>query len=105
MEFRLHGLVPVAQASGPDVARSAAGRLAAETVAWVPQALTPQAGAVDDEHAVVKSDFAGETVDVEVGGRSRWPGGRARAAAMEGLSRPGRVRALERLSRNEHTGA
>lgn len=67
MEFRLHGLVPVAQASGPDVARSAAGRLAAETVAWVPQALTPQAGAVDDEHAVVKSDFAGETVDVEVG--------------------------------------
>ena len=70
MEFRLQGLVPVAQASGPDVARSAAGRLAAETVAWVPQALTPQAGArwsaVDDEHAVVTLDAAGETVDVEV---------------------------------------
>ena len=70
MEFRFHGLVPVVRASGPDVARSAAGRLAAETVAWVPQALTPQAGArwrgLDDQRAVVTLDAAGETVDVEV---------------------------------------
>ncbi len=57
MEFRLHGLVPVARASGSDVARSAAGRLAAETVAWLPQALTPQAGArwraMDEARAAV----------------------------------------------------
>lgn len=57
MEFRLHGLVPLVRADGDDVARSAAGRLAAETVAWLPQAATPQLGAHwtvdDDDHAVV----------------------------------------------------
>ena len=57
MEFRFHGLVPVAAGAGPDVARSAAGRLAAETVAWLPTAVVPQAGAtwsmVDHERAVV----------------------------------------------------
>lgn len=57
MEFRFHGLIPVATGSGPDVARSAAGRLAAETVAWLPTAVVPQAGVtwspVDDERAVV----------------------------------------------------
>lgn len=46
LEFRLHGRIPVVRAEGPDIARSAAGRLAAETVAWLPQALTPQAGAI-----------------------------------------------------------
>jgi len=70
MEFRLHGLVPVAKAEGPDTRRSAAGRLAAETIAWVPQALTPQRGArwspVDDERSSVRLDAAGETIDVEV---------------------------------------
>ncbi len=45
MEFRLHGIVPVVRASGPDTARSAGGRLAVETVAWLPQTLTPQCGA------------------------------------------------------------
>jgi hypothetical protein len=57
MEFRFHGRIPVVRGSGADVERSAAGRLAAETVAWLPQALTPQAGAVwrpvDDERATV----------------------------------------------------
>ena len=70
MEFRLHGLVPVVRASGADVARSAAGRLAAETVAWLPQALTPHAGAqwtaIDDARAVVTLEAAGGTVEVEV---------------------------------------
>jgi hypothetical protein len=70
MEFRFHGLVPVVRASGSDVARSAAGRLAAETAVWVPQALTPQAGArwsgLDDQRAIVTLDAAGEVVDVEV---------------------------------------
>lgn len=57
MAFRLFGLVPVARAAGPDVDRSAAGRLAAETVAWLPHATTPQAGAtwagIDDARAAV----------------------------------------------------
>ena len=70
MEFRLHGLIPMVRAAGPDVRRSAQGRLAAETVAWLPQALTPQLGArwtpVDDECALVTLDAAGSTIDVEV---------------------------------------
>lgn len=45
MQFRFHDRIPVINAGGPDVDRSAAGRLAAETAAWLPQALTPQAGA------------------------------------------------------------
>lgn len=45
MQFRLHDRISVVNASGPDVDKSAAGRLAAETAAWLPQALTPQAGA------------------------------------------------------------
>lgn len=57
MEFRLHGLVPVARASGPGTARSASGRLAAEAVAWAPTAATPQCGAtwapLDDDNATV----------------------------------------------------
>jgi hypothetical protein len=70
MEFRLHGIIPVAKASGADTVRSAAGRLAAETVAWLPQATTTQVGArwkpVDDERANVTLDAARETVDVQV---------------------------------------
>ena len=70
MEFRLHGLIPVARAAGPDVRRSAQGRLAAETVAWLPHALTPQLGArwtaVDDERAIVTLNAAGSDIDVEV---------------------------------------
>jgi hypothetical protein len=70
MEFRLHGLIPVVRTAGPDVRRSAQGRLAAETVAWLPHALTPQLGArwtaVDDERAIVTLDAAGSDIDVEV---------------------------------------
>lgn len=70
MEFRLHGRIPVVRAAGAEVRRSAQGRLAAETVAWLPQALTPQAGArwvgVDDRQAIVTIDAAGTDVDVHV---------------------------------------
>ncbi len=63
LEFRLHGLIPVVRSSGPDVRRSAEGRLAAETVVWLPQALAPQSGArwrgIDDQRAVVSLDAAG----------------------------------------------
>ncbi|MGA9278258.1 DUF6544 family protein [Ilumatobacter sp.] len=82
IEFKLHGLIPVMRASGTDVHRSAQGRLAAETVAWLPQALTPQAGArwvgIDDERAVVTISAAGTDVDVQVAidddGQIRWIG-------------------------------
>jgi hypothetical protein len=70
MEFRLHGRIPVVRSAGPDIRRSAQGRLAAETVAWSPQALTPQAGArwvgIDDERAIVTIAAAGADVGVEV---------------------------------------
>jgi hypothetical protein len=70
MEFRLHGRIPVVRADGPDIARSAAGRLAAETVVWLPQGITPQAGAswrpVDDDRAVVAVPVPDGTIDVEV---------------------------------------
>lgn len=80
--FKFHGRIPVVRASGDDVHRSAQGRLAAETVAWLPQALTPQAGAhwvgIDDKRAMVTLNAAGSDVDVEVAvdtaGQIRWIG-------------------------------
>jgi hypothetical protein len=70
MEFRLHGLIPVVRESGLDVRRSAQGRLAGETAAWLPHALTPQLGArwtpVSDDQAIVTLLAAGAEVDVEV---------------------------------------
>ena len=71
LEFRLHGRLPIVRASGEDVARSAAGRVAGETAVWLPQALTPQAGArwepIDDATAAVTLGVAGTDVRVEVG--------------------------------------
>jgi len=70
MEFRLHDRIPLVRATGPEVARSAVGRLAAETVAWLPQAAAPQAGAiwapVDERRAVVSLPVGDESVDVTV---------------------------------------
>ncbi len=70
MDIRLAGLVPVVRASGDDYARSAAGRLAGETVLWVPQALTPAVGArwhpVDDHRATVVLDGPSGAIPVEV---------------------------------------
>ncbi len=70
MRFRLHDRITVVDASGPDVDRSAAGRLAAETVAWLPQVLTPQAGAqwrpLDDRRATVILDGPDGPTEVDV---------------------------------------
>lgn len=70
MQFRLHGRIPVVAASGPDTDKSAAGRLAAETVVWVPQALTPQAGAtwtpLTDDTARVGVPTPSGDIDVDV---------------------------------------
>jgi hypothetical protein len=43
MDWKLAGLVTVAHAEGPDVARSAAGRAGAEAI-WLPTALLPRFG-------------------------------------------------------------
>lgn len=84
VDFRLHGLVPVARSSGPDVDRSAVGRLAAETVAWLPQALTPQCGArwapVDDRRADVTLDLNGQPTTVRV---TVAPDGTPQAVALQ----------------------
>lgn len=57
MRWKLLGLVPVMRASGPDVSRSAAGRVGGEGV-WVPTALLPRFGvrwsAVDDHHLIAR---------------------------------------------------
>lgn len=65
MRWWLLGLVPLVRAGGPDVSRSAAGRLGGEAV-LVPPALLPEAGArwtaVDDASARVRLDIGGEPV-------------------------------------------
>lgn len=70
LDFRLWGLIPVVRASGPDVDRSSASRLAIETAAWVPQALTSRMGAqwrgVDPSTAVVTVPAGDQSLDVTI---------------------------------------
>jgi hypothetical protein len=52
MRWRLLGLLPVIRADGPDLSRSAAGRVVGEAM-WVPTALLPRFGvdwSADDDH-------------------------------------------------------
>jgi hypothetical protein len=69
MVWKLLGLIPVIRTSGPDVARSAAGRAAAEAV-WVPTALLPRYGvewrADSDEHLVADLPVCGQRVTVHI---------------------------------------
>ena len=95
MHFRLHGLIPVVHSSGPDIARSGAGRLAAETVAWLPQALVPQSGAqwtpIDQHRAIVTLAHPGGTSNVEVTVDDQ---GRLRSAGLDrwnGSTKPPRL--------------
>jgi hypothetical protein len=57
MRWRLLGLLPVMRADGPDLSRSAAGRVAGEAI-WVPTALLPRFGidwsAADDHHLTAR---------------------------------------------------
>ena len=70
MNWRLGGLVPVLTASGPDVTRSAAGRLVGE-MALVPTAFrgATWSSGVDDDHAVVtwRIDEQQESAAFQVG--------------------------------------
>ncbi|WP_024793186.1 DUF6544 family protein [Tomitella biformata] len=63
MRWRLGGLLPLAQMSGPDVSRSAAGRGAAESV-WAPTTLLPRFGvrwAAVDETTITARRALGPT--------------------------------------------
>jgi hypothetical protein len=63
----LLGLLPVVDATGPDLSRSAVGRLVGEYM-WLPSAWLPQAGAtiepMDDGRFVVTTTVGGETTRV-----------------------------------------
>ena len=84
MRWRLLGIVPVMSAAGPDVTRSAAGRLAAEGTVFVPTSFPggtwsatddPDTAQVvwrisdDDETVRVRVDSAGRLVEVRL---DRW---------------------------------
>jgi hypothetical protein len=70
MRWWLQGLVPIVSIDGPDVARSAAGRLAGEG-ALVPSSLLPKPGvtweAVCDTSARVHMEVHGERVSFTIG--------------------------------------
>ncbi len=76
MRWWLWGIVPVVRASGPDIVKSAAGRVAGEAV-WIPSRLLPPTGvewtAVDDGRAIAKVKVFGEvtaiTLSVDAEGR------------------------------------
>jgi hypothetical protein len=66
MDWRVLGVVPVAQAAGDDVSRSSAERAAAESI-WVPSAVAPSAAvwrAIDDEHLEVRFSVGGHDVAI-----------------------------------------
>ncbi len=78
MRWWLLGLIPVVKASGPDVNRSAAGRLAAESV-WLPSRLADPRRtwtALDPRHVHVGLGLAGErsVLDLSLGGDGRVEG-------------------------------
>lgn len=64
MRWRLLGLLPVVTASGPDVARSAAGRLAGEAL-WLPNALLKD-GVFGEEGEDLVVDLAAHGVTTRV---------------------------------------
>ena len=69
IRFHLWGLVPAVKVTGPDIARSAAGRTAGETF-WIPSALLPGQGVnweeVDESSARVAVKVGSETVRVKI---------------------------------------
>ena len=75
MRWRLFGIIPVMTASGPDITRSAAGRLQGEFV-WLPSHLArPDVSwtASDPEHSIATLTVAGHTeaVTISVGDDGR----------------------------------
>lgn len=68
MRWWLAGLVPVVRADGPDVSRSAAGRLLGGTALFLPTMLLPSRGArweaVDGSTAIVRLGAHGEEAEI-----------------------------------------
>ena len=67
MRWKLFGVIPVMTASGPDITRSAAGRLAGETV-WLPSVLCDDDvswTAPDSSHLQAQFTAHGDTADLE----------------------------------------
>lgn len=83
LDWKLLGLITVAHAEGPDVARSAAARAAGEAV-WVPTALLPRQGVqweAIDEQRLIASFIVGDldfTADYRIDDT-----GRLRAASFQ----------------------
>lgn len=81
--IRLFGRVPLVKGSGPDISRSALGRMVAKSV-LIPSALLPQSGAVwhggDENHVRVEMKAAGEAPTLTVGVAED---GRLREAMLE----------------------
>jgi len=68
LKWRLFGLVPVLTASGPDITRSAAGRVAGEAV-WIPSVLCrPDVAWVSPQPSTARAGFTahGEMVELEI---------------------------------------
>jgi hypothetical protein len=68
MRWRLLGLVPLVRAQGPDITRSATGRLAAETI-WLPSFLCSDLVHWQDrdtEATTARFRVAGETMEIEL---------------------------------------
>lgn len=70
LKFKLWGIVPVASGDGPDISRSAAGRMVVESVAWVPQYLIPRPGVeweeCNDDTARVTLTVRDQRIPVDV---------------------------------------
>lgn len=67
MRWRLLGIVPVMTASGPDISRSAAGRVEAEAI-WLPSVLYGEDvawTAADPSHPHARVTLRGETNEIE----------------------------------------
>ncbi|MFL6261673.1 MAG: DUF6544 family protein [Thermoanaerobaculia bacterium] len=68
MRWKLLGIIPVMKASGPDISRSAAGRVEAESI-WLPSVLCGENvawTAADPSHPHARITLRGETTEVEL---------------------------------------
>jgi hypothetical protein len=62
MQWKLWGVMPLVQASGDDISRSARGRAVAEAAAWLPVILLPEFGA---RWEAISDDLAKVTLEVD----------------------------------------
>lgn len=70
MAWRLWGLIPIVRAAGPDIGRSARGRLFIEAI-WLPSALLPHNGvqweSLDNDTARATAHISGERMELVIG--------------------------------------